>query len=283
MSVSDRSLNHINSPKGSKPRVLGLVPAAGIASRISPLPLSKELFPVGFYRSEDGSRLQPKPICLNLLESMHVAGAKEAYIVLRKGKWDIPAYLGSGKMLDMNLGYLVTDLHYGVPFTLDQAFPFIQEATVVFGFPDIIFQPGDAFVRLLTKKAESNADVVLGLFPAKKSQKMHLVSLDACGNVRGIQIKPNQTDSSYTWIIAAWNYLFSQFMHDYVLHHLNIVALTDGGLTDYDYQEIYMSDVIQAAIGSGLKIAQVIFNPGNYIDIGTTEDMIRAVKEQIYP
>ena len=89
---------------------------------------------------------------------------------MRKGKWDIPAYFGDGKMLDMNLAYLMMDLPYGVPYTLDQAYPFVQDAIIALGFPDIIFEPEDAY-RNCCQTEESNADIVLGLFPASNPAK----------------------------------------------------------------------------------------------------------------
>jgi hypothetical protein len=38
-----------------KDEVIGLIPCAGRASRISPLPCSKEVLPVGLRRTSDGS------------------------------------------------------------------------------------------------------------------------------------------------------------------------------------------------------------------------------------
>ena len=65
-------------------------------------------------------------------------------------------------MMNMQLAYLMMHLLFGVPYTLDQAYSFVQDALVAIGFPDIIFQPDDAFVRLLARQAATNADVVLG-------------------------------------------------------------------------------------------------------------------------
>ena len=98
-------------------RIIGLVPAAGQSSRISPLPLSKELFPIGFQDLEDKG-LRPKVVCQYLLEAMGRAGVKESFLVLRPGKWDIPAYFGDGSLLDMRLAYLTVHVPFGVPFTL---------------------------------------------------------------------------------------------------------------------------------------------------------------------
>ena len=69
-------------------------------------------------------------------------------------------------MLDMHLSYLLMELPFGVPFTLDEAHHFVKNMIVVFGFPDIIFQPDNAFIQLLARQAATNADIVLGIFPA---------------------------------------------------------------------------------------------------------------------
>ena len=100
--------------------VIGLIPAAGKASRIAPLPCSKELFPLGFRSVDRNGNTRPKVVSHYLLEKMRMANITKVFIILREGKWDIPAYFGNGKMLDMNLAYLMMDLPYGVPFTLDQ-------------------------------------------------------------------------------------------------------------------------------------------------------------------
>jgi glucose-1-phosphate thymidylyltransferase len=259
------------------PECVGLIPAAGRARRIAPLPCSKEIFPVGFGDIGKKGRKHPKVAAHYLLESMHRAGAQKAYLVLSKGKWDIPAYFGSGSMLDMALGYLMTDLTYGVPFTLDSAFPFLNDKQVLFGFPDIIVQPEDGYVHLLDQMRASHADIVLGLFLADNPQKMDMVDLDADGTIRGIRIKPEQTTLTWTWITAVWNVSFTRFMHDYVVHHLETMAPGGGSAADRR-EEIHLGDVIAAGIGSGLKIDKVMFPQGRYVDIGTPEDMVAAVQ-----
>jgi len=129
-------------------KIVGLIPAAGRAERISPLPCSKEIYPIGFHRFHQNEDLRIKVVSEFLIESMHLSKVAKIYIILRKGKWDIPQYLGSGKWMDMNFAYLVIDLPFGVPFTLDQAYNFVKEAVIVFGFPDIVFESEDAFIKM---------------------------------------------------------------------------------------------------------------------------------------
>ena len=186
--------------------VIGLVPAGGRATRIEPLPCSKELYPIGFRPVNGG--LRPKVICHYLLEKMRVAGISKVYIVLREGKWDIPAYLGDGSPLDIHIAYLMMGLPFGVPYTLDQAYPFVRDAVVTFGFPDILFQPNDGFVKLLAYQATREADILLGLFPTDEPHKVDMVDLHDHGKVRQIVIKPRQTQLRYTWGIAVWTPAF---------------------------------------------------------------------------
>ena len=251
--------------------VIGIVPAAGKASRLPLLPCSKELYPIGY----NDHSFCPKVISHYLLENMRAADIKKAYIILRKGKWDIPAYFGDGKMLDMNLAYLLIVLPYGVPYTLDQAYPFVQNAMIALGFPDIIFEPADAYSRLLAKQRESDADVVLGLFSTPHPHKTDMVDFDDSGRIRSIHIKPSKTHLKYAWGIAVWSPSFTKFMHDYVLSHCKLFENNAG---DEPKREMFVGDVIQAAIENGMQVDPVIFKNGNYVDIGTPEDLIKAVQ-----
>jgi glucose-1-phosphate thymidylyltransferase len=221
---------------------------------------------------EEGHNLLPKVVSHYLLEKMRLANIKRAYIILREGKWDIPAYFGDGKMLDMHLAYLIMDLPYGVPYTLDQAYPFVQDAIIALGFPDIVFQPENAFVRLLVKQKESNSDIVLGLFPTTHPHKTDMIDFDDSGRIRSIQIKPTKTHLIYTWQIAVWTPAFTRFMHDYISDQQRIFE------NNKDIEELFVGDVIQAAIQNNMKVDTVIFKDGNALDIGTPEDLLKAVQ-----
>lgn len=257
---------------GLKKTIVGLLPAGGTAARVAPLPCSKEIFPIGFHSSESKVGLRPKASAHYLIEKMQRAGAQKAYFVLRDGKWDIPAYFGDGAMVGLPLGYLMMGRPDGVPFTLDQAYPFVGEATVLFGFPDILFQPGDAFVHLLNRQAETGASIVIGLFPAHQPQKMDMVDLDPHGRVIGLAIKPRRTHLRFTWIIAVWDHRFSDFLHAFVARRKTLQPDAAGR------RELYVGDVIQAAIQEGERVENVLFSDGSYIDIGTPEDLSAAVQ-----
>jgi glucose-1-phosphate thymidylyltransferase len=204
---------------------------------------------------------------------MHLAGVRKAFVVLRPGKWDIPTYFGDGTLLDMRLGYLTVHVPHGIPYTLDQAYPFIQTSLVALGFPDILFEPQDAFVHLINRQATTQADVVLGLFPTEQYQKAGMVNADATGRVLEIIEKPKFTELKYMWAIALWTPTFTHFMHDY------ITAIPPERWQQPGQKELPIGDVIQAGIKAGLKVEAERFAQGMYLDIGTPDDLIRAIRQ----
>lgn len=248
--------------------IIGLIPAGGQALRLTRLPCSKELYPIGFQHMKNGS-LRPKPVCIYLLEKMQLAGINKVYIILRDGKWDIPAYLGNGTDLNIHFAYLIMGLPFGAPYTIDQAFPFIQDRIVAFGFPDIIFKPDDAFIRLLARQRETDADIVLGLFPVEQPEKWDMVELDGNTRIRRILKRPVRTKLRYTWTISVWTPVFSDFMH----RHL--IELQESG--EQKQKELFMSDVFQQAIEKGLRVEGVLLSEGSCLDIGTPEDLRKAL------
>jgi len=265
----------------SKGEVIGLIPAGGTAERLSPLPCSKELYPIGF-RSIDGKRISPKVVSHYLLERMRQAGISKSFIIIRNGKWDILSYWGNGAMLNMNLAYLTVIGNSGVPFTLDAAYPFIKDAYVAFGFPDILFRPGNVYKRLLTRMGKTSADVVLGLFHVPKAGFWDLVELDNRGGIKNILVKPGDCGLKYTWINAVWSPRFSHFMHKFVADKLSEFKKVDIGAHNNSMSEIYISAVIQEALQQGFTIEGVICPDGKCLDIGTPADLARVVGEIKY-
>ncbi len=261
--------------------LIGIIPAGGLATRIAPLPCSKELYPVGFRRSDKEDGLSPKVVCTYLLEKISLAGVTKTYIVLRNGKWDIPAYLGDGEALDMHLAYLMMRLPFGAPYTIDQAYPFVKDALVVFGFPDIIFQPDNAFVRLRERQTNTNADIVLGVFPVDKPQKWDMVDIYEDGRIKQVLIKPIKTDLQYAWIIAIWMPSFTHFMHKYLASTLEKEEEDTNENNILKQGELFVGDVIQAAIENGMHVEGVLFSNSTCLDIGTPEDLVKAVRSEI--
>lgn len=246
---------------------VGIIPAAGEAKRLAPLPFSKELYPIGSFELEKGA-LRPKPACIYLLEAMRYAGVQNIHLVIRDGKWDIPSYLGDGSLFGVNISYLMMRIPYGAPFSVNQAFPFTKNDHILFGFPDIIFEPVDAYFRLIERQEETQADVVLGLFPARNTQKMDMIKFDDEGAITDIVIKPEETDLTYTWILSVWSPAFSKYMYDTLRDYKPAHAAS----------EYYVGQVFQKAMSDNFVFEYVIFRDGNYYDIGTTDELIKIQK-----
>lgn len=247
--------------------VIGLVPAAGAARRLGRLPCSKEILPVGVRSTPHGPR--PRVICERLFEGFRRAGIVKSLVVLRRDKWDVAAHLGDGRELGLHLAYLAIDTTAGVPETLDRAFPFVEDFDVAVGFPDTWFAPGDVYVHLLQRlrRASKRPHVVLGCVPGERSEKTDMVDVDEDGKVRRIVVKEKDTGLRYAWFVAVWTPLFSAYLHEYL-------ADPPAGRAP---GEIYPGHVFQAAIDDGVRVEAVTFPDGHFLDVGTPEDLARAL------
>jgi len=252
--------------------LVGLIHAAGKGTRLSPLPCSKELFPVGFARNSEQAESHPKVVSQYLLDLYKKAGAQQVYFILRDGKWDIPAYYGDGSQLGHSIAYLMMNRLYGTPFSLDQAYPFVKDKQVLFGFPDILVEPEDAFLQLLQKQTETQADVVLGSFQIAPDQKWDVLETDATGKVVAINQRITDDTHKVGWALATWGPKFTAFMHD-LLEREHEQMLRTGS-----FKELSVGHVLSAALSNGLQIQSVYFSAGRCQDIGTPENLRQAVR-----
>jgi glucose-1-phosphate thymidylyltransferase len=249
-------------------QIVGIIPAAGQATRLGHLPLSKEVYPIGF---EKVSGLDvPKVISSYLLENMAKAGITEFHFVLRHGKWDIPAYYKGGGRYDYNICYHIAEYSYGVPFSVNQVYPFIKDNIVALGFPDILFNPRIAYAKVIDELfAKDDVSIVLGLIPSKTPERGDMVVYDEIMNITDILIKSvDSAHLKYCWIVAIWKPEFSAFLNDFIQNELK--QKSDSQLREGDYQ---MGETIIAAIKSGMRVKGVLFEEGSFIDIGTPGDL----------
>ncbi|MEL6650519.1 MAG: dTDP-glucose pyrophosphorylase [Bacteroidota bacterium] len=254
--------------------LIGLIPAGGAAKRMGKLACSKEIFPVGF---EDDGR--PKAISEHLLEKYRAAKCDKVFFVLREGKWDIPTYFGDGQDMEMDFGYLMLRHLYGVPYTIDQAYPFVKEARVMMGFPDMLYEPTDVFEQLLTYQESSEADLVLGLYEVEneyEASKSDMVDWDKkSGEIIDIQIKPAKTERRFSWINLVWGPRFTDFLHRYIAQDL------EKRTQNPELPEIHFSEILLAAKIAGLSLRVKTFPGFRFLDVGTLPSMQKAWKRQV--
>src|SRR3954466_5085420 len=124
----------------------GVIPAAGIGSRIQPLAFSKELLPVGS-RMEDGTE-HPRAVSEYIVERMIRAGATKLCFVIAPGKSDIISYY-AGSIGPASIAYVVQPKASGLCDAIFRALPLISpDEHVLIGLPDTIWFPCDALVSL---------------------------------------------------------------------------------------------------------------------------------------
>src|SRR5574341_2124416 len=174
-------------------------------------------------------------------------------------------------MFQMHLAYLMIRGSLGAPYTLDQAYPFGRDALVTFGFPDILFNGDDAFQRLLSQQAADPANILLGLFPADRPEQMDMVELEKDGRVTEIVIQPRHTKLQYSWDIAVWTPVFSEFLHAYLADQPASSAVPHRA-------ELSVGDVVRAAIAAGLVVKGLPVSDEPYLDIGRPEGLTQALE-----
>lgn len=257
-------------------RLVGIIPAAGKGTRVTPLPGSKELFPVGFgeIEMEGKKRHYPKVVSQYLVDQMVTAGAEQIYMVISEGKWDILRYYGSGKRFGAYIVYLMVDDMIGMPYTINTAFPLVKDATVLFGMPDTIFRPDDALRLLLAQHERHMADLTLGLFATDQPWRFGMVGYDDEYRLTACIDKPGRTHFNFMWGNACWGPAFSKLLND------GIQAALSG---ESNKREIVLGDYFWKAVEAGLNVRVYPFDQGEYVDIGSPKDLMWAVRQFAQP
>jgi glucose-1-phosphate thymidylyltransferase len=161
---------------------VGLVPAAGRAERLQPLPCSKEVYPVG-----------GRPVMDYLVDRLRAAECRELRVVTRPDKTDVIEHAGE----------LGAEIVLGEPATLAASIALglrgLDESDVVLlGLPDTLWEPIDGFVRLLSQLGD-RSDVVLGLFESDEPERSDVVVLDERGLVRRVHVKEADAPGNLVW------------------------------------------------------------------------------------
>jgi glucose-1-phosphate thymidylyltransferase len=167
-------------------RIVGVVPAAGYALRLQPLPHSKELLQAG-----------GRPVMDHVIEKMRAGGADEVRVVTRPEKEDVVERA-------RELGVTLVLAH---PPTLNASFAaglagLAPADIALLGFPDSIWEPLDGF-RTLVDVVLRGHEVALGLFRTPGLDGVDYVVLDEDGGIAGIDIKPAAPRSEWMWGVAA--------------------------------------------------------------------------------
>jgi glucose-1-phosphate thymidylyltransferase len=232
----------------------GIVPAAGLGSRIQPLAFSKELLPVGS-RLDNGVE-RPCAVSEYLVERMIRGGADKICFVISPGKSDIMEYYGAGYGA-ATIAYVVQPQASGLCDAIFRAAPLIADhEPLMVGLPDTIWFPETALAELPDDR------LAFLLFPVDRPEFFDAVVLDEQGRVREIQVK--RPDAASTWIWGAFK------MPGFVFHALRRLWL------ERDRQDEFFGTLVNAYLARGGEAVGVQAGRA-YVDVGTLHGYRAAI------
>jgi glucose-1-phosphate thymidylyltransferase len=233
----------------------GIIPAAGLGTRIQPLAFSKELLPVGIRL--DGSVERPRAVSEFLLERMLVAGVDRVCFVISAEKADIFRYFGA-KIGDAPICYVVQQNPGGLCDALFSALPFVApDDQICIGLPDTVWFPVEGFDFL------PDGQFSFLLFPVARPELFDAVVTDHRGRVEEIQVK--QRNASSQWIWGAFKLTGKHFA---CLHRL----WNERGRSDEYIGTLVNAYLAQGGAALGIKRGDV------YVDVGTLHGYREAVR-----
>ncbi|HZR46919.1 MAG TPA: sugar phosphate nucleotidyltransferase [Candidatus Manganitrophaceae bacterium] len=232
----------------------GIIPAAGVGSRIQPLAFSKELLPVG--SRLDGNVERPRAVSEYIIERMILAGATKICLVISPGKSDILEYYG-GNIGEVQICYTVQPHPAGLCDALFRALPLIApEEGVLIGLPDTIWFPEEGLCSL------PDEGLSFLLFPVDKPGFFDAVVTEG-ERVVEIQVKRPNPDSSWIW--GAFKLTGAVF---HGLHRL---------WRERDRRDEYIGTLVNAYIERGERVGAVRAGQ-SYVDVGTVHGYREAIK-----
>jgi glucose-1-phosphate thymidylyltransferase len=233
----------------------GIVPAAGLGTRIQPLAFSKELLPVGTRMEKDHQR--PRAVSEYLIERMMTAGADRLCFVVSPGKSDIMQYFG-GRLGNTAICYAVQQSPDGLCDALFTALPFVSgDDEVLIGLPDTVWFPVDGFQQLPAREFS------FLLFEVQRPELFDAVVCDDQDSVIEIEVKKSSPHSNWVW--GAFRMPGETFA---ALHKL---------WRQRNRQDIYFGTLVNAYIACGGR-AKGIKRGEVYVDVGTLHGYHEAVR-----
>lgn len=233
----------------------GIIPAAGLGTRIQPLAFSKELLPVGTRR--DGNIERPRAVSEYLIERMLAGGVDRICFVISPAKTDIVTYFG-GNIGCAPICYVVQQNPNGLCDALFSALPFIRpEDEVYVGLPDTVWFPVDGYRCLPDGKLS------FLLFPVEHPELFDSVVTDHDGRVEQIQVKQGNAASEWVW--GAFKLTGAHFA---ALHRL---WLEREGSDEY-FGTLVNAYLADGGGAYGIKCGDV------YVDVGTLHGYREAVR-----
>jgi glucose-1-phosphate thymidylyltransferase len=245
-------------------RFVGVVPAAGRGTRLASLRYPKELLPIVYELVETGG-VRPRAVAEYTLEAISAAAVSRLLVIVAPWKLDIINYLGDGRHLGLDIGYLYQEQARGLPYAVDLARPWTRDQHVVFAMPDTIFMPSNALAWLREHYIVNGADLALAVFPTQEAQRLGPV-LIRDGRVEAVLDKPDRAPVMNTWGAAIWGDAFADLLHD----GLDAASsMSDEPVLGYYFD---------CAVRHGMRVVAVEFAHGSFEDAGTHTGLLRCLE-----
>jgi glucose-1-phosphate thymidylyltransferase len=239
---------------------VGVIPAAGLASRLGPLGYPKELLPITYVAAE-GGHLRPMPVIEASFRQLRTAGVERALVITSDRKPELMQYLGNGGGLGLDLAYLQQARAEGLASAVALSLPWTRGANACLLLPDTIVRPEHALRDVCALFESQNADLVLGVLPTDKPKELGPVRFDASRRVIEVQDKPAETDLRNSWSMAVWGPAFGE--------------LLEGAVKRNPGQSL--GAVFQQAIEARLDVQAMWFADGAFYDVGTPKGLAEAL------
>ena len=241
---------------------VGVIPAAGLASRLGPLGYPKELLPITYVAGE-GGHLRPMPVIEASFRQLSEAGVDRALVITSDRKPELIQYLGNGGGIGLDLAFLQQARADGLAAAVALALPWTRGANACLLLPDTIVRPQNALNEVRAVFESAKADLALGVLPTDKPKELGPVCFDPQMRVVEVQDKPLQTDLNNSWAMAVWGPKFADLLAGAVKQN---PALALGG-------------VFQQAVDAGLNVRAVWFADGAFYDVGTPKGLAQALPQ----
>jgi glucose-1-phosphate thymidylyltransferase len=231
----------------------GIIPAAGMGSRIQPLAFSKELLPVGSYFKDSEER--PRAVSEYLVERMVKGGVDKICFVISPGKSDILDYFG-GHALSATIFYAVQPKPAGLCDAIFRALPLIgPDEEVCIGLPDTIWFPEDALGHLPA------GCLSFLLFPVQHPERFDAVITTDTGEVLEIRVKNPVLATEWIWGALR--------MPGAILDKLHSLWL--------ESKDEYLGTLVNAHLKSGGRALGIKLGEA-YVDVGTLNGYREALR-----
>lgn len=231
----------------------GILPMAGMGTRIQPIAFSKELYPV-VYKGKHFA------ISEFSIKGMLKAKVDEIKLVIHPDKLDIAKYYARYDIPLSIYFYKSPSLPESCLFPIHSLH---DDDICLFGLPDTLFSPPDSYKKV-RKELEQGVDICLGLFKVDDGSKFDSVDVDKKERVHGVLVKQSPPLSNWIWGIWGAN--------------VKTLKLLKGEIAKQSRKERLLGRGFNALA----KNRNIIFKAKKlgekYFDVGTTDAVVNANK-----